>query len=82
MPVTSAQCIIGTEKNTDAGILLNYDDDVVFQGFSQRKEIFRALQKDDILQPFISAKILYFQILWLMNLNELISSQSELNELH
>ena len=81
MPVTSAQCIIGTEKNTDAGILLNYDD-VVFQGFSHRKEIFRALQKDDILQPFISAKILYFQILWLMNLNELISSQSELNELH
>ena len=82
LPVTSAQCIIGTEKKPDAGILLNYDDDDFYQGFSQPKENFRASQKDDILQPFISAKILYFQILWLMNLNELISSQSELNELH
>ena len=27
LPVVSAQCIIGTEKNPDAGILLNYDDD-------------------------------------------------------
>ena len=27
LPVVSAQCIIGTEKYPDAGILLNYDDD-------------------------------------------------------
>ena len=82
LPVTSAQCIIGTEKNPDAGILLNYDDDDFSQGFCQPKENLRALQKDDILQHFISAKILDFQILWLMNLNELISSESEVKELH
>ena len=81
LPVTSAQCIIGTEKNPDAGILLNYDDDDFSKGFSQPKENFRALQKDDTLQPFIPAKFLDFQILWLMNLNELISSQSEVKEL-
>ena len=82
LPVTSAQCIIGTGKNPDAGILLIYDDDDFFQGFSEPKENFRAVQKNDILQPFISAKILDFQILWLMNLNELFSSQSEVKELH
>ena len=27
LPVVSAQCVIGTEKNPDTGILLNYDDD-------------------------------------------------------
>ena len=27
MPVTSAQCIIGTQNYTDASMLLNYDDD-------------------------------------------------------
>ena len=27
LPVTSCQCVIGTEKHPDAGILLNYDDD-------------------------------------------------------
>ena len=27
LPVVSAQCIIGTEKYPDAGLLLNYDDD-------------------------------------------------------
>ena len=32
MPVTSAQCIIGTEKNPDNAILLNYDDDDYSQG--------------------------------------------------
>ena len=26
-PVTSAQCIIGTEKYPDSAILLNYNDD-------------------------------------------------------
>ena len=34
LPVTSAQCIIGTEKYPDAGKLLNYDDDVYSQGYS------------------------------------------------
>ena len=53
LPVVSAQCIIGTEKYPDAGIILNYDDDYS-QGYSQIKEAFRALTKDDILQPYIS----------------------------
>ena len=54
LPVVSAQCIIGTEKNPDAGILLNYDDDDYSQGYHQIKEAFRALTKDSILQPYIS----------------------------
>ena len=54
LPVVSAQCIIGTEKYPDAGILLNYDDDDYSQGYHQIKEAFRALAKDDILQPYIS----------------------------
>ena len=54
LPVVSAQCIIGTEKYPDVGILLNYDDDDYSQGYHQIKEAFRALTKDDILQPYIS----------------------------
>ena len=53
LPVVSVQCIIGTEKYPDAGILLNYDDDYN-QGYSQIKEAFRALTKDDILQTYLS----------------------------
>ena len=54
LPVNSAQCIIGTEKNPDAGILLNYEDDNYSQGYSQYKGAFRASTKDDKLQPYIS----------------------------
>ena len=54
LPVTSAQCLIGTEKYPDAGILLNYDHDENSQGYSQIKEAFRVLTKDDILQPCIT----------------------------
>ena len=54
MPVTSAQCIIGTEKHPDSAILLNYDDDDYSQGYGQIKEAFKALTKDNILQPYIS----------------------------
>ena len=57
LPVVSAQCIIGTEKYPDTGILLNYDDDDYSQGYHQIKETFRALTKDDILQPYISEEI-------------------------
>ena len=53
-PVTSAQCIIGTEKYPDSAILLNYNDDDYSQGYGQIKEAFRALTKDNILQPYIS----------------------------
>ena len=51
---TSAQCIIGTEKYPDSGILLNYDVDDYNQGYGQIKEALRALTKDDRLQPYIS----------------------------
>ena len=53
-PVTSAQCIIGTEKYPDSAILLNYNDDDYNQGYGQIKEAFKALTKDDILEPYIS----------------------------
>ena len=52
LPVVSAQCVIGTEEYPDAGILLNYDVDYS-QGYGQIKEAFKALTKDDILQPYI-----------------------------
>ena len=52
--VTSAQCIIGTEKYPDSGILLNYNDDNYCQGYGQIKEDFKALTKDNLLQPYIS----------------------------
>ena len=51
MPVTSAQCIFGTEKYPDSALLLNYDDDDYSQGYGQIKEAFRTLTKDNILQP-------------------------------
>ena len=54
MPVTSAQVIIGTEKQPDSGILINYDDDDYSQGYGQIKEAFKALTKDDILQPYVT----------------------------
>ena len=54
LPVVSAQCIIGTEKYPDAGILLIYDDDEYSQGYHQIKEAFKALTKDNILQPYKS----------------------------
>ena len=54
LPVISAQCIIGTKKYPDSAILLNYNDDDYSQGYSQIKEAFKALTKDDILQPYIS----------------------------
>ena len=52
--VSSAQCIIGTEKYPDTSILLNYNDDDYSQGYGQIKQAFKALTKDDLLQPYIS----------------------------
>ena len=54
LPVTSALCIVGPEKYPDGAILLNYDNDFYSQGYSQIKEVFRALTKDNILAPYIS----------------------------
>ena len=53
LPVISAQVVIGTERYPDTGILLNYNDDDYSQGYGQIKEAFKALTKDDILQPYI-----------------------------
>ena len=54
LPVTSAQFVIGTERYPDSAILLNYNDDDYSQGYGQINEAFKALTKDDILQPYIS----------------------------
>ena len=54
LPVISAQVIIGTERYRDAANILNYDDDNYSQAYGLIKETFRALTKDDILQPYIS----------------------------
>ena len=54
LPVIPAQVVIGTERYPDSAILLNYDDDDYSQGYDQIKEAFKALTKDDILQPYKS----------------------------
>ena len=54
LPVISAQVVIGTERYPDSAILLNYDDDFYSQGYGQIKEAFKALIKDNILQPYIT----------------------------
>ena len=56
LPVTSAQCIIGTEKYPDSSIIINYDDDDddYSQDYGQIKEAFRALTKNDVLKPYMS----------------------------
>ena len=52
MPVASVQCISGTEKCPDVGILLIFIDDDYSQGYGQIKEAFRALIKGIILTPY------------------------------
>ena len=52
--VTSAHCIIGTEKYPNSGILLTYNEDDYSKGYGQTEEDFKALVKDNILQPYIS----------------------------
>ena len=51
---TSAQCIIRIENYPDSAILLIFYVDDYSQGYGQIKEVFNALTKDDILQPYIS----------------------------
>ena len=43
--VTSAQCIIGTEKYPDSAILLNYNDDDYSQGYGLTKKKFARFNK-------------------------------------
>ena len=40
-------------KNPDSAILLDYNDDDCSQGYVQVKEVFGALTKVDILQPYL-----------------------------
>ena len=54
LPIISAQVIIGTEKYADGAILIIYNDDDYSQGYGQIKEAFKALTKDNIIQPYIS----------------------------
>ena len=54
LPVVCAQCVIGAENYPDNDLLLNYDIDDYSKGYGQIKEAFGALEKDDILQPYIS----------------------------
>ena len=55
LPVISAQVVIGTKRYPDSGILLIYDDDDDYSpGYGLIKEAFKALTKDDVLQPYIS----------------------------
>ena len=55
LPAISAQVVISTERYPDSAILLIYDDDDDYsQGYGLIKEAFKALTKDDILQPYIS----------------------------
>ena len=54
LPVFSAQAVIGTERYPGSGVLLNYNDDDCSRGYGQIKGAFKALTKDDILQPYIS----------------------------
>ena len=51
LPVTSAHCNVRAERYPDSAILSNYHDDDYSQGYGQIKEAFRALTKDNILQP-------------------------------
>ena len=54
LTITNAQCNISTEKYPDSAVLLNYDDDDYSQGYGVKKEAFRVLTKDYILEPYIS----------------------------
>ena len=52
--VSCTQCNIRTQNHPDSAILLNYNDDDYSQGYGLIKEAFKAVTKEDILQPYIS----------------------------
>ena len=56
LPIVSAHCEIGTEKYPDVGILPNYKDDEILEGYDQIKETFKASTKVGFLQPYKSYK--------------------------
>ena len=68
LPVTGAQCNVGTEKYSDTGILVIYDDDDYSQGYVQFKGAFRVLTKDDIVNYIYQIMTSGLRILELMML--------------
>ena len=52
--VTISQCIYVTEKHLDGGTILSYADHDYSQSFNQTKEAFRALTREDLVQPYKS----------------------------
>ena len=53
-PITSTHFNIGSEKLPDSAILSNFEDDDYSPGCGRSKEAFRALTKNNRLNPFIS----------------------------
>ena len=54
--VVNAQCIIGSEKFPDAGIICNYAIDEYSQAYGEFFSCLRHLAKDNILKPYITQK--------------------------
>ena len=52
--VVNAQCIIGSEKFSDAGISCNYAIDQCSQAYGEIVSCFRHLARNNILQPYIT----------------------------
>ena len=69
LPVLSAQVLIGTERYPDNAILLTYEDDDYSQGYGQIKKAFKALTKDNILQPYIYQIMILNRLMMLMILD-------------
>ena len=69
LPITSAQCFTVPEKNPDASIFLNYDDDDDYnQGYGQIKEAFKSLTKMISFKHMCQIMISDLQMLDLMML--------------
>ena len=68
LPVTSAKCIIGTEKHPDAGIILNYVDGDYSQGYAQIKKFLEFEQKTTSSYQMYLMMILDLQLLGLLSL--------------
>ena len=54
--VVNAQCVVGSDKFTDAGINCNYAIDKFSPAYGEIVSCFRHLAKDNILQPYITQK--------------------------
>ena len=68
LPVTSAKCIICTEKYPDAGIKLNYDDGDYSQGYAQIKKFLEFEQKTTSSYHIYLMMILDLQLLGFLSL--------------